>query len=146
MQKTLLLFACTQQPPRLEWQEFVGTRGLHVSAGLRCAARAMRSIQHRCRCRVGTVPVYLRQAPARGAGEQQQLGAVLFRFAQAVCYVQLLNCCVFTLNIAVLQFDADCRPFLIAGFNAHHLVTNVLVLPTNHRTPGTAVCAGFATA
>ena len=41
---------------------------------------------------------------------------------------------------AVLQFDADCRPFLIAGFNAHHLVTNVLVLPTNHRTPGAARC------
>lgn len=39
---------------------------------------------------------------------------------------------------AALQFDADCRPFLIAGFNAHHLVTNVLVLPTNHRTPGAA--------
>lgn len=34
------------------------------------------------------------------------------------------------------QFDADCRPFTVAGFNAHHLVTNVLVLPHNHKTPG----------
>ncbi len=43
-----------------------------------------------------------------------------------------------------LQFEADCRPFLVAGFNAHHLVTNVLVLPHNHKTPGahalTLVC------
>lgn len=35
-----------------------------------------------------------------------------------------------------MQFDADCRPFTVAGFNAHHLVTNVLVLPHNHKTPG----------
>jgi len=41
-----------------------------------------------------------------------------------------------TMPLIAAQFDADCRPFLIAGFNAHHLVTNVLVLPTNHRTPG----------
>jgi hypothetical protein len=32
--------------------------------------------------------------------------------------------------------EADCRPFLIAGFNAHHLVTNVLVLPAHYKTPG----------
>lgn len=35
-----------------------------------------------------------------------------------------------------LQMEADCRPFLIAGFNAHHLVTNVLVLPAHYKTPG----------
>jgi hypothetical protein len=34
-----------------------------------------------------------------------------------------------------LQFELDCRPFYVAGFNDHHLISKGLVLPHNHKTP-----------
>lgn len=33
-------------------------------------------------------------------------------------------------------FELSCRPWYPAGFNAHHLVSNVLVFAHEHRTPG----------
>ncbi len=35
------------------------------------------------------------------------------------------------------QFELSCRPWYPAGFNAHHLVSNVLVFAHEHKTPGT---------
>mmetsp|Transcript_10777 Transcript_10777/g.32342 ORF Transcript_10777/g.32342 Transcript_10777/m.32342 type:complete len:600 (-) Transcript_10777:893-2692(-) len=34
------------------------------------------------------------------------------------------------------EFELSCRPWYPAGFNAHHLVSNVLVFAHEHRTPG----------
>lgn len=35
-----------------------------------------------------------------------------------------------------LQFELECRPFYIAGFNAHDLVPKSLATPSEHKTEG----------
>ncbi len=43
------------------------------------------------------------------------------------------------------QFELSCRPWYPAGFNAHHLVSNVLVFAHEHKTPGKASHLALAT-
>ena len=35
-----------------------------------------------------------------------------------------------------MQFELECRPFYVAGFNAHDLVPKSLADPTAHKTEG----------
>ena len=35
-----------------------------------------------------------------------------------------------------VQFELECRPFYVAGFNAHDLVPKSLADPTAHKTEG----------
>lgn len=37
-----------------------------------------------------------------------------------------------------MQFELECRPFYVAGFNAHDLVPKSLADPTAHKTEGAA--------
>ncbi len=37
---------------------------------------------------------------------------------------------------AWVQFELECRPFYVAGFNAHDLVPKSLADPTAHKTEG----------
>ena len=42
---------------------------------------------------------------------------------------------------APAQFELECRPFYVAGFNAHDLVPKSLATPTDHHTEGAFVTA-----
>ena len=44
----------------------------------------------------------------------------------------------------IAQFELSCRPWYPAGFNAHHLVSNVLVFAHEHKTPGKTVSLVYA--
>lgn len=35
-----------------------------------------------------------------------------------------------------MQFELDCRPFYVAGFNAHDLMPKALATPEEHKTTG----------
>ena len=39
-------------------------------------------------------------------------------------------------SIPVLQFEMECRPFYVSGFNAHDLVPKFLATPADHNTVG----------
>lgn len=36
----------------------------------------------------------------------------------------------------LMQFELDCRPFYVAGFNAHDLMPKALATPEDHKTTG----------
>ena len=38
--------------------------------------------------------------------------------------------------LLLLQFELECRPFYVAGFNAHDLVPKSLAEPVTHATEG----------
>ena len=38
--------------------------------------------------------------------------------------------------ILALQFEMECRPFYVSGFNAHDLVPKSLATPADHNTVG----------
>jgi hypothetical protein len=38
------------------------------------------------------------------------------------------------------QFELDCRPFYVAGFNAHDLMPKALATPEDHKTTGKLEC------
>ena len=35
-----------------------------------------------------------------------------------------------------VQFEMECRPFYVSGFNAHDLVPKSLAMPSEHKTVG----------
>ena len=39
-------------------------------------------------------------------------------------------------DVPVLQFEMECRPFYVSGFNAHDLVPKSLATPADHNTVG----------
>ena len=39
----------------------------------------------------------------------------------------------------LVQFELECRPFYIAGFNAHDLVPKSLATPAEHKTEGSVL-------
>ena len=39
-------------------------------------------------------------------------------------------------GLPVLQFEMECRPFYVSGFNAHDLVPKSLATPADHNTVG----------
>ena len=39
-------------------------------------------------------------------------------------------------DIFPVQFEMECRPFYVSGFNAHDLVPKSLATPSEHRTVG----------
>lgn len=39
-------------------------------------------------------------------------------------------------STGVVQFEMECRPFYVSGFNAHDLVPKSLATPTEHKTVG----------
>ena len=56
------------------------------------------------------------------------------RYAECVGYCLCLMADIWCLPS--LQFEMECRPFYVSGFNAHDLVPKSLATPQDHKTVG----------